>query len=334
MDEICAGLTVVELGSGSPAGAIAGMVLADAGARVIKVEAPGGDTLRVRNPSGFLVWNRGKESVVADLDTDAGRQAVADLAAHADVVIDAFASERTSQWGLDGATLRSSNPALVCCDITAFGHAGPYAGIRGHDSLVAAKAGVWARGAFGHRDGPIMYPVAWGSFGAGMQAVAGILAALIVRERTGRGQQVGATIWAGLEPLDYFVAAVVQLMKKRGEKPSGDARSALSASRYGVLVVTKDGRFIQTSTLLPHQGWALSEVAGIAGALAEPRFARLPSFPTAEVAQEWEDMLLEAFRAARPRPLAARAAGEPRHRVRSRRHLRGGPRPPADRAQR
>ena len=117
-----------------------------------------------------------------------------------------------------------------------------------------------------------------------------------MRERTGRGQQVGATIWAGLEPLDYFVAAVVQLMKKRGEKPSGDARSALSASRYGVLVVTKDGRFIQTSTLLPHQGWALSEVAGIAGALAEPRFARLPSFPTAEVAQEWEDMLLEAFR--------------------------------------
>ena len=72
MDEICAGLTVVELGSGSPAGAIAGMVLADAGARVIKVEAPGGDTLRVRNPSGFLVWNRGKESVVADLDTAAG----------------------------------------------------------------------------------------------------------------------------------------------------------------------------------------------------------------------------------------------------------------------
>ena len=115
MDEICAGLTVVELGSGSPAGAIAGMVLADAGARVIKVEAPGGDKLRVRNPSGFLVWNRGKESVVADLRTDAGRQTVADLAAHADVVIEAFAPGRTSQWGLDGAALRSSNPALVHC---------------------------------------------------------------------------------------------------------------------------------------------------------------------------------------------------------------------------
>ena len=55
MSEICAGLTVVEMGSGSPAAAIAGMVLADAGARVIKIEGPGGDELRVRNPSGFLV---------------------------------------------------------------------------------------------------------------------------------------------------------------------------------------------------------------------------------------------------------------------------------------
>ncbi len=296
MGEICAGVTVVEMASGSPAAAVAGMILADAGARVIKIEAPGGDALRLRNPSGFLVWNRGKESVVADLHTAEGQQTLRELAAAADVVIDGFAPGRTSDWGVGASTLMADNPALVHCDITAFGHDGPYVGIKGHDSLVAAKAGLWARGAFGHRDGPIMYPVPWGSFGAGLQAVAGILAALMVRDDTGRGQQVGATIWAGLEPLDYFVAAVVQLMKKRGEKPSGDARSALSASRYGLLAVTRDGRFIQTSTLLPHQGWALSKVAGIADALTEPRFANLPMFPTAEVAQEFEDMILEAFR--------------------------------------
>jgi crotonobetainyl-CoA:carnitine CoA-transferase CaiB-like acyl-CoA transferase len=296
MTEICAGLTVVEMGSGSEAAAIAGMVLADAGARVIKIEAPGGDALRVRNPSGFLVWNRGKESLVADLHTGEGQQTLRDLAGAADVVIDGFAPGRAEAWGLGASTLMAANPALVHCDITAFGPQGPYVGIKGRDSLVAAKAGLWARGAFGHRDGPIMYPVPWGSFGAALQAAAGILAALMVRDDTGTGQQVGANLWAGLEPLDYFVASVVQLMKKRGEKPSGDARSALSASRYGVLLVTKDGRFIQTSTLLPHQGWALAKVAGIAEALSEPRFANLPSFPTAEVAQEFEDMLLEAFR--------------------------------------
>lgn len=296
MDQICAGLTVIEIGSGSPAGSIAGMVLADAGARVIKVEPPTGDSLRERLPSGFLVWNRGKESIVADLTTPEGRATVQQLADGADVVIDALAVDRADNYGVGFAALTGRNPALVYCDITPFGHEGPYAHIKGHDTLVAAKAGLWARGAFGHRDGPIMYPVAWGSFGAAMQAVAGVLSALMVRDSTGRGQRVDASIWAGLEPADYYVAAVVQLMKKRGEKPHGDARSAISASRYGVLVVTKDGRFIQTSTLLPHQGWALSEVAGITDKLQEPRFAELPSFPDADVAQEFEDMLLDAFR--------------------------------------
>jgi len=296
MNEICAGLTVVELGSGSPAGSIAGMILADAGARVIKVEPPEGDTLRRRNPSGFLVWNRGKESLVADLTTPDGRRAVQDLAANADVVIDGLPLDRADAYEVGYSGLSARNPALVYCDITPFGHEGPYRDIKGHDSLVAAKAGLWARGAFGHRDGPIMYPVPWGSFGAAMQGVAGVLAALMVRDTTGHGQRVDATIWAGLEPVDYFVAAVVQLMKKRGERPSGDARSALAASRYGVLVVTRDGRFIQTSTLLPHQGWALSEVAGIRDKLQDSRFANLPSFPDADIAQEFEDLLLEAFR--------------------------------------
>jgi len=296
MSDICAGLTVIELGSGSPAGSIAGMVLADAGARVIKIEPPTGDALRERMPSGFLVWNRGKESFVADLTTPEGRQAVQDLAAGADVLIDALPVDRADDYGVGYAVLSARNPALVHLDITPFGHHGPYQHIKGHDSLVAAKAGLWQRGAYGHRDGPIMYPVAWGSFGAAMQGVAGVLAALMVRDTTGRGQRVDATIWAGLDPLDYFVSAVVQLMKKRGEKPSGDARSATSASRYGILAATRDGRFIQTSTMLPHQGWALCEVAGITDALQDARFANLPSFANAEIAQEFEDLVLEAFR--------------------------------------
>src|SRR4051812_36550457 len=143
MNEICAGLTVVELGSGSPAGSIAGMILADAGARVIKVEPPEGDTLRRRNPSGFLVWNRGKESLVADLTTPDGRRAVQDLAANADVVIDGLALDRADAYEVGYSGLSARNPALVYCDITPFGHEGPYRDIKGHDSLVAAKAGLW-----------------------------------------------------------------------------------------------------------------------------------------------------------------------------------------------
>ncbi len=91
---------------------------------------------------------------------------------------------------------------------------------------------------------------------------------------------------------------IVQLMAKKGESTSGDSRSLTGASRFGVLLATRDGRFIQTSTMLPHQGKALCEVAGIGHVIEkDSRFQGLPTFATAEDAQEWEDMLLEAFRA-------------------------------------
>src|SRR6185369_7623260 len=102
--------------------------------------------------------------------------------------------------------------------------------------------------------------------------IAGIMGALLVREQTGRGQSLDATMVAGLDPIDYFVSTIVQLMAKKGEQPSADARSVTAASRFGVLLATKDGRFIQTSTLLPHQGKALCDVAGIGHVIEEPRF--------------------------------------------------------------
>ena len=284
------------MGAGSVASSMAGMVLADAGARVVKVEPPEGDGLREQHPSGFLVWNRGKESLVADLRIAAGQQQLRDLAAAADVVIEAFAPGTTDAWGIGAGDLCAANPALVHCSITGFGPTGPYANVKSYDPLVAAKVGLFARGGFGHRDGPIHYPVPWGSFGAAMQAVAGILGALIVREQTGRGQRLSATMVAGLDPVDYFVSTIAQLMAKRGEEPLIDARTAIGANRYGVLVATSDGRFIQTSTMLPHQGRALTEVAGLAHMLDDPRFTELPRFATAEDAQEWEDALWEAFR--------------------------------------
>ena len=211
-------------------------------------------------------------------------------------MIEAFAPGTTDAWGIGADALCAANPALVHCSITGFGPTGPYANVKSYDPLVAAKVGLFARGGFGHRDGPIHYPVPWGSFGAAMQAVAGILGALTVREQTGRGQQLSATMVAGLDPVDYFVSTIAQLMAKRGEEPLIDARTAIGANRYGVLVATSDGRFIQTSTMLPHQGRALTEVAGLAHLLDDPRFAELPRFATAEDAQEWEDALWEAFR--------------------------------------
>src|SRR5205807_80286 len=113
-----------------------------------------------------------------------------ELAASADVVIEGFAPDTTAGWGVGADALTALNPALVHCSITAFGRTGPYSGVKGLDGLVAAKMGLWALGAFGYREGPLTYPVPWASFGAAMQAVAGILGALLVRDETGRGQRL------------------------------------------------------------------------------------------------------------------------------------------------
>src|SRR6476469_6999539 len=162
---ICEGLQVIEMGAGSSGASLAGMLLADNGARVLKVEPPDGDRLREQHPAGFLVWNRGKESVVADLGTDVAEA-----------------------WGVGPEQLRALNRRLVYCSISGFGSRGPYAALPAYEGVVAAKAGVYQLGAFGFRSGPIFVDAPLGSVGAGHIATAGVLAALVAREQTGRGQ--------------------------------------------------------------------------------------------------------------------------------------------------
>jgi crotonobetainyl-CoA:carnitine CoA-transferase CaiB-like acyl-CoA transferase len=151
---ICDGLQVIEMGAGSIGASFAGMLLADNGARVLKVEPPEGDRLRHGHPTGFLVWNRGKESVVADLRTDDGRANVRDLAARADVVIEGFGAGVAADWGLGYEQLAPVNPGLVYCTVKGFGSVGPYARLPAYEGIVAAKAGVYNLGPFGYRSGP------------------------------------------------------------------------------------------------------------------------------------------------------------------------------------
>jgi crotonobetainyl-CoA:carnitine CoA-transferase CaiB-like acyl-CoA transferase len=296
MTAICDGVQVVELGAGSVPASLAGMILADHGARVLKIEPPQGDRLRAAAPPAALVWNRGKESVVADLRSQDGRAKVHELARGADIVIEAFAPGRADAWGIGADVLRGANPGLVYCAISGFGRRGAYAHLKGYEALVCAKAGLFSRGEFAPRRGPAMYPQNFGGFGAAMLTVGGVLAALLVRERTGRGQRLDTSLLQGLDPVDYFMTTIYQVAVRNGAPPPLDAAATLSASRYSVLVCTRDGRFIQTSTLLPHQATALSEAAGIGHVLDEPRFKQLPMFETPDDAQEWEDLLWQAFR--------------------------------------
>ena len=287
MTTTCERLQVIELGAGSMAASLAGMIFADNGARVVKIEPPEG---------GFVVWNRGKESAVADLRTGGGCQQLRELAVDADVVIEGFAPGTTDAWGIGPEALRALNPALVYCSITGFGRTGAYARLKGYEALVAAKIGMFARGAFAPRRGPMMFPQPSAGFGAAMQAVAGVVAALLVRERTGRGEHVEVTMVQGADPTDYFTTLIWQLATRDGKPPPLDAAASLTANRYGILVATKDGRFIQTSTLLPHQAKALIEAAGVAAVLDQPEYANVPMFATPEDAQAWEDLMWETFR--------------------------------------
>ena len=148
MPGIWEGVDVLDLSWGI-AGPIVTMLLADNGATVTKIEAPGGDPFR--SLSGHRVWNRGKRSTVIDLKDPKKREDFLRLAARADVVIESFAPGTTKRLGIDYETLSVANPRLVYCSITGYGATGPDADRPGYDALVAARTGLqWeSRGVLG-----------------------------------------------------------------------------------------------------------------------------------------------------------------------------------------
>jgi crotonobetainyl-CoA:carnitine CoA-transferase CaiB-like acyl-CoA transferase len=298
-DRACTGINVVEVGSGSVAASLAGMMLADNGARVMKTEPPAGDVARTRSPSGFLVWNRGKESIVCDLRDAAGRDALRALARDADVVLVGLDPRRMEEWELGFDTLRDDNPSLVYTSITGFGPSGPYARLKAYEGVVAAKVGLYSRGIFGPREGPVFSGNLIASSGAAHLAVAGTLAALMVRETTGRGQRVDTSLVQGLIAADYFGVYQAQLAK-RAEGGAGAPGTApgdgMAASRYALTLCTSDGRWVSLSPQQPHQAQALLRAVGLAWTLDDARFASAPFFRDAEQAQDWEDIVSETFR--------------------------------------
>ena len=198
-----AGVRVLELAR-ILAGPWAGQTLADLGAEVIKVEAPGGDDTRRwgppfveragdRSAAYFHACNRGKRSVTADFRSAAGRACVQDLARGADVVIENFKLGGLAQHGLDYDSLRALNPGLVYCSITGFGQSGPYAHRAGYDYIIQGMSGIMS--VTGAPEGqPQKVGVAVTDILTGLYAVNAILAALHQRDRTGEGQHIDMSL--------------------------------------------------------------------------------------------------------------------------------------------
>lgn len=174
--------------------------LADAGARVIKIERPGdGDFARqydsaALGQSAYFVWlNRGKESIQLDIKSESGRQVFAAMLAKADVFIQNLAPGALDKIGLSSANLRARHPHLITCDITGYGDDGPMKDAKAYDLLVQCESGLAS--ITGTPDAPGRVGVSVCDIATGMTAHAGILEALLERSRTDRGSGVSVAMF-------------------------------------------------------------------------------------------------------------------------------------------
>jgi formyl-CoA transferase len=177
-----------------------GMLLADMGADVIKVEPPGGEPWRGAQPLGlresrwFISLNRGKRGITLDLQQPQGREIAWKLAERADVVVVNYRPDVSEKLGIDEATLRAHNPRLIYCDNTAFGRRGPWAHRPGYDIIAQAVTGLMTLEGKSLNGVPQVNTLPAADYSTGLAMAWGICAALYVRERTGAGQRVDTTL--------------------------------------------------------------------------------------------------------------------------------------------
>jgi crotonobetainyl-CoA:carnitine CoA-transferase CaiB-like acyl-CoA transferase len=208
------GLTVLDL-TRVLSGPYCTMLLADMGARVIKIEQPGkGDDTRGWGPpfvegesAYFLSINRNKESVTLDFKRPEGRAILDRLIATSDVLVENFRPGILAKLGLDYQTLAASHPRLVYASISGFGHTGPRSAEAGYDAVMQGEGGLMS--ITGAADGPpFRLGVAIADIVSGMFAAQGITLALFARERTGRGQQVDIGMLDSVAALLTYQAAI------------------------------------------------------------------------------------------------------------------------------
>ena len=280
------GLRVVDLSLFLP-GPYLTLQLADHGAEVIKVEPPGeGDPTRHLGLSDgpgtvyFRLLNRGKHSVVLDLKSEEGKQALYRLAETADVFVESFRPGVMERLGFGQAELRRRNPRLVYCSMSAFGAAGPYRDRPAHDLAVEALAGVLSLN-------PSIPSLPVSDLLAALHGLAGILMALYRREQTGRGDYIDI----GMH--DVTVAALSNVLGPtlaENRQPVPEHERTTGGSAFYRLYATADGRHIALG------GQEMKFVRNLLGALGRPELAPLCEKPGAHQ-QPVMEFLEKTFRA-------------------------------------
>ncbi len=269
-----AGIRVLDL-SRVLAGPWATQIMGDLGAEVIKIERPGsGDDTRAWGPpdfkeAGYSAYyasaNRNKRSVTVDIAKPAGQQLIVALAQQSDVLVENYKVGGAARHGLDYATLSILNPRLIYCSITGFGQTGPYAPRAGYDAMIQGMGGLMSitgkpRAESG--SGPQKVGVAMVDLSTGLYAAIAVLAALVQRARTGRGQYIDVAL------LDVAVAMLAyQGMNflATGTAPDrpGNAHPSIvpyqdfpTQDGWMMLAVGNDGQFAHLCNCVGHPEWS------------------------------------------------------------------------------
>lgn len=246
------GIKVLDFSTLLP-GPLATLILAEAGARVIKVERPGrGDEMRSYEPGfggssvNFALLNRGKESIEVDLKSPEDRERLRPMVEEADVIVEQFRPGVMDRLGLGYADVSAANPGIVYCSISGYGQTGPRAGVAAHDLNYVTEAGLL--GLVSGADGaPVLPPALLADIGGGTYpAVMNILLALILREKTGTGAHLDVSMSDNVFTFLYWAlgngTAAGEWPKPGGELVTG------GSPRYN-LYRTADGEYVAAAPL-------------------------------------------------------------------------------------
>ena len=246
--------------------------LADAGARVIKIERPEGDFARgyddlVHGECSYFVWlNRGKESVVLDLTLAADKTLLAAMLARADVFVQNLKPGALERLGFPIAKLRRDYPRLICCSITGYGETGPLAMRKAYDMLIQAESGLASITGTAE---PSRVGVSVVDIASGMYAQQAILEALITRGRSGEGAELAISMFDAMA--DWMTVPLLQ--QEAGAPPTRIGLAHVSISPYGAFK-TRDGVDILISIQSDREWRVLAaKVLDDAALVADPNFA-------------------------------------------------------------